>query len=344
MRSHFLTSLVGLSLILPALAQSTSEPGVAEVPTLEAVVVSGVQPGPGLWRVSKDGHVLWILGTLSPLPRRISWRSDKVEAIVGRSQELIESPNVAVSTNLGFFGQMMLLPSLLAARKNPDRQTLKDMVPADAYAHWLPLKQKYLGHDAQVEKRRPILAARELYEKAVKRSGLDSGALISPIVTKAAKRNKVTITQPTVKIVIENPKAMLKEIAATALDDVDCFNRTLAHIEADIETMKARGNAWATGDIEALQSLSYTDQTASCIAAVLDNAAIQKRGFADLPQRVAAAWTSAAEAALAKNTESFSLLPMQEIVKPGGFVDALRGKGYQVDAPDTEGATAHMTH
>ena len=35
------------------------------------VVVSGEQPGPGLWRVEKDGHVMWVLGTQSPLPEHM---------------------------------------------------------------------------------------------------------------------------------------------------------------------------------------------------------------------------------------------------------------------------------
>ena len=48
---------------------------VASEPVLEAVVVTGVQPGPGLWKVSKGEHVLWILGTLSPLPNQMQWDS-----------------------------------------------------------------------------------------------------------------------------------------------------------------------------------------------------------------------------------------------------------------------------
>ena len=35
----------------------------------ETVVVSGALPGPGLWKVRKDGHTLYVLATLSPLPR-----------------------------------------------------------------------------------------------------------------------------------------------------------------------------------------------------------------------------------------------------------------------------------
>ena len=35
---------------------------------MEAVVVAGVQPGPGLWKVRHGDHLLYVLGTQSPLP------------------------------------------------------------------------------------------------------------------------------------------------------------------------------------------------------------------------------------------------------------------------------------
>ena len=54
---------------------------------LDAVVVSGVQPGPGLWKVSKDGRVMWVLATLSPLPKRMeakaqpAWMAEAEKAL-----------------------------------------------------------------------------------------------------------------------------------------------------------------------------------------------------------------------------------------------------------------------
>jgi hypothetical protein len=42
--------------------------------TEAAVVVSGAQPGPGLWKVAKGDHVMWVLGTQSPLPKHMQWR------------------------------------------------------------------------------------------------------------------------------------------------------------------------------------------------------------------------------------------------------------------------------
>ena len=54
----------------------TAVPGEAE---LDAILVSGPQPGPGLWKVRKGEHVMWILGTVGPLPKRMEWDASTVE-------------------------------------------------------------------------------------------------------------------------------------------------------------------------------------------------------------------------------------------------------------------------
>lgn len=87
MNRHTACALYLSFLTLPALAQTaapSAEPGAA--PAAEAavaesvavpeaapatVVVEGRRPGPGVWKVSKDGHVMWVFGTYSPLPQKM---------------------------------------------------------------------------------------------------------------------------------------------------------------------------------------------------------------------------------------------------------------------------------
>lgn len=47
------------------------------------VLVTAERPGPRLWHVSNGEHVLWILGTRSPLPQGMRWRSAEVEEVLG---------------------------------------------------------------------------------------------------------------------------------------------------------------------------------------------------------------------------------------------------------------------
>src|SRR3546814_18410445 len=117
-----------------------------------------------------------------------------------------------------------------------------------------------MGRDRGVEKRRPILAAQELYEAAMRKSGLDLDNVVGKVVEKAARRAHVPIVPAEVKLVIEDPKSVLKEFNASALDDTECFSRTMSRIETDLGNMRARANAWAVGDIEALRALPFHNQ------------------------------------------------------------------------------------
>src|SRR5687768_1077919 len=62
--------LLLLAFLVPA-AQAAEVPAPLPTTVLDTVVVSGKQPGPGLWKVSNDDHVMWVLGTISPLPKRM---------------------------------------------------------------------------------------------------------------------------------------------------------------------------------------------------------------------------------------------------------------------------------
>jgi hypothetical protein len=318
-------------------AQEASAPAASGQDTpitdLEAMVVSGVQPGPGLWKVSREGHTLWVLGTSAPLPRRMQWSSKEVEETIAGSQELLLAPTMTVSTGRGMFRNLFLIPSLLKARKNPDGKTLKDVVPAEQYARWSLLKARYIGRDQGVESWRPVFAAAELYEAAMKRSALSMDNVVRKEVERLAKRADLPVTASVVTFKLDDPKAAIKEFQRTGLQDTACFARTLDVIEADIEAMRERANAWAVGDVEALRRNPQRDQYSACIAAVSESGIARKFGADKLRQQSLDLWISKAEGALRKNTTTFGLLPLGLILEPGNLMDRLKTRGYAVEAP-----------
>lgn len=322
---------LGLLLLVSTatLRAQTAEP----VPVLETVVVSGVQPGPGLWKVSKGDHVLWVLGTLSPLPKRMEWASRDVERVIAGAQRVLLAPRATIDVKGGALTGMLLLPSLLKARNNPDGQMLADVVPADLYARWQPLKRKYLGRGDGVEKRRPIFAALALYEEATQQAGLRLDSKVGDVVEKLAKKHDIAIERPVVTVRLAEPRAALREFSRTELDDIDCLRKTVERLETDLPAMQSRANAWAVGDIAALRALPFVDQHAACRDAVFRNSTVQERGMGDLATRVAAAWLTAAETTLRDNAVSFAVLPIGQILDDGGYVAALRERGYAVTAP-----------
>jgi hypothetical protein len=302
---------------------------------IEEILVTGTQPGPGLWRVSNpsagDGHVLWILGTYGPLPKKMQWQSDELEIVLAESQECIGPPrmNAAVGPIRG----LALLPSLVGIRRNPDGARLQDVVPADLYARWTPLKQRYIGRDDDVEKWRPIFAAQEVFSKALKQSGLESSVEIWPVVEKLARKHKVPVTEPEISVEFDEPRSIVREFKKTPLDDVECFARTITRLESDLDLMKVRANAWATGDVARLRELAPVDNASACIAAILDAQFMLDLGADEWPELRATAWLEAAQTALGRNPSTVAVLSVDQILKPDGYVARLRSRGYLVEDP-----------
>jgi uncharacterized protein YbaP (TraB family) len=332
---HFVTRvvLVALFAMAEAQGQESSDSKLSQEATapLDEILVTGEQPGPGLWKITKGDHVLWVLGTQSPLPKKMTWRSGEVEKVVAESQELLTNPSV--DPHIGFFTGLTLLPSFIGVRNNPNGAKLQDVVPAPLYARWKVLKEKYIGSDNDPEKWRPIFAAFELYSKAIDKSGMTSTAIAWPVVEKAAKKNKVKLTTPTINVQIDKPRAVIKEFKKSKLDDIDCFAKTMERLETDLDLMRARANAWARGDVPALKNMTHVDQAGACIAAVMNTQLVQERGYQTLPTRLADAWIEAAEAAIKNNRSTFAVLSIDEILKPDGLVEKFRAKGYTVEEP-----------
>lgn len=334
---------LGVALVSFAFAMAATAQEAPPTPAtqLATVVVSGVQPGPGLWKVtSPEGHVLWLMGTLSPLPRHMEWQSAQIEARVARAQAVLAAPTFRVSMKGGFFAQLGLLPALIGVRNNPDGGKLADVVPADLYARWAVLRQRYVGSGGKLEKWRPLFAAVELYEAALRKTGLDPEPGIGAVVQRAAKLAHIAVTPVEVTMQIDDPKAAIDQFKHAALDDGSCFRGTLDRIESDLGAMTERANAWATGDVAALRHMTYTDQMTACREAISESALMRQRGFSDLEQRLQRTWLDAAKKALSEHDTSVGMLPIARLVSRDGWLQQLVAEGYMVRAPDEAGADA----
>ena len=334
--------LVVLWHVVPAWAQVGAAEPLTIIPAitdLDPVLVRGMQPGPGMWRVSKDDHTLWIMGTVAPLPKAMTWESGEVDDILAEAEEVLAPGSAAADIGAGeVFKMMTLAPSAVKSVNNPDGATLKDVLPPDIHARWVALKQQYIGNDRKIERSRPMFASQDLYWKAIDAAGLTRSNVVWQKVVASAKTNgvKVTPTGITYPLALDKTryKGGIRALSESRIDDIGCFTQTMDRLQPDLAAMKVRGNAWATGDLEVLRQTRQEDLQPPCKG--IYDAAMSFQVRPELAEKLAAAWLSAAENALLRNKTTFATLPVAEIFKPDGYIARLRAKGYTIRGPDED--------
>jgi len=303
-----------------------------EKQVLEEVVVSGEQPGPGLWQVKHGANTLWVLGTHSPLPRDMKWRAREVESIIARSQSVIAPPDIDVDADIGFFGALRLMPAALRARAIPDEKTLSDVLPPQLHARWATLKSRY-PTPRKIERWRPTIAVFTLYGEALDASHLTANDVVWKTVEKMAKRQDVKIRRPTATIALKDPKGLISDYAKTDLSrEIGCFEGMVTRVERDLPKLQGQANAWATGDMAGLREIKTDELQARCVEALMGApklAAMIVEARRKFRLEVLLAW----EGALQRDSDTLAVLTVDELFSPEGPLQELRRRGYVVIEP-----------
>lgn len=339
-------ALLSLTTAVPLAAQQADEP----LDELDTVLVTGEHPGPALWKVSKGDHVMWVLGTHAPLPKGMTWRSKQVVARIAESQAVLIPGEVEIGLGIGFFRGLTMIPAFLRAVQIPDKKTLKDVLPAETYGRWYSLRLKYMGGGGRTERLRPMFAIEELRDEAHRKARLTDGPMVDELVKAAAKKQKVRIqrladARRSMKVKKDDLRVVLDTLRG--LPDVQCFTQDLTEFEADLEQLKAMANAWARGDIDALRELHLLPEPGSSCDDTFEATALAEGSpHADLMKQLDAQynrleqeamlelqdeWVAAARKALEKNSSTFAMLPMREVVRPDGYIAKLKELGYEVE-------------
>ncbi len=336
-------TIVGILLFAAAPVAAPAQNAGDDAP-LEEIVVSGEYPGPGMWKVTRpddtSGHTLWIIGDPPPLPKRIAWKSNEVEAVVSRSQEILRDATVTMAPDeeIGLFRGLTLLPAALKARKNPDEATLEDVLPADLYARWAVQKRLYLGRESGVEEWRPIFAANKLRKAAYDELKLRDKDMVWEVVGKLAKDQKIKVSSPNLKFTIKRSeiREKIKEFSRESLSDVECFSTTLALTEAlsDRDTENSRARAWASGDLQSLSELPVLpNPTLPCLMAVMSSQVAREVIPGDIREQLTRLWIGAVSRSLADNQTTLAIVPLTKLTSEGGYLARLREQGYVIEAP-----------
>ncbi len=295
----------------------------ADTEALEEIVVTGSHAGPRMWQVTNGDHVLWILGVLDPLPDMLEWDSREVEAVLGESQAVILD-GMSVKADASLFGKIGLYLRWRKLQKLADGRQLRDVLPADVYARFTTLKQRYAPRDDDLESLRPMLAAAGLYQAAVKKIGLGERRVVNDKVIKLAKRRD--IKPYTVSITVTDPRQLLDSLASIANEsELSCFTATLATLESDVERLRLRANAWSLGNVEQLRAVLESQNRTACWDVL--NTVPRVRELATGAQ---ARWVDAAERSLLQYRSTLALRAIRDVLAADGVIAELRARGYQV--------------
>jgi hypothetical protein len=290
----------------------------------EELTVTGRYPGPPLWKVSAGTHELWIFGTLPVIPKDITWGSVLVERVIARANEMLLPPGVDAAAR-NPFRYVGLFFRVRKLTRNEDGAPLKDVLPADLYARYATIRERYDG-PRSLEQERPVVVAGRLYARAIDASNLTFGGKLQSSIERLARDAHVKRTDTEVRA---DPGDLLD--AAQALSrqaEIDCFATVLASIENDLPGIAERARAWAVGDIDALRRFDYPDIEGECLSF-----AGTSEGLSDTLRRAQEAWLDAAQRALAANGTTFATLGVGELLRPDGPLARLRELGYEVREP-----------
>jgi uncharacterized protein YbaP (TraB family) len=312
-----------MAAILAALAAATAATCRAEPPppVLDEIVVTAERAGPGMWHVHRGGANVWILGSISPLPRDITWRSKQVESVLeSTSQVLVQKP-IEISVP-------RILWMLIADRKYlmvAGGKKLKDVLPPDLHARFAAQRSN-VGEDADKwERYRPIIAAAFLQQAAFHQVNLSMRLDLGAALRNLAKKHGVRVEEIKVAGVSDMLEALKTMPPAT---ERTCVEASLTTVESGLPRLVERAQAWAGGNVERIENLPELKDVDACRTA-LDAG----KGALDVIGRIRQTWLENIEKYLRSDGTTIAVVNLDMLLERGGLLDQLRAKGYEVDAP-----------
>jgi uncharacterized protein YbaP (TraB family) len=288
---------------------------------MDDMVVTGERPGPGLWHVHRGTAQVWILGSMSPLPKGITWRSKQVEQLLDSThQVLVQKP-----FEIGIARVLWLLITERSVLMLTGGKRLKDVLPPELHDRFAAQRAKYTNDPNKWERFRPLIAAAFLQQAAFHQVGLSTRVDLGAAMRSLAKKHHVQVEEIKIAGVGDVMEALKTLPPAT---ENACVAASLVTVESDLPRLVDRAQAWANGNVERIQQLREPAEVDACRAAL--DAGV---GAADLIARMRRTWLGAIEAHMQNGEVTVAVVNIDMLLEPGGLLDELRAKGYEVDSP-----------
>ena len=292
------------------------------------IVITGKVSGPPLWQVKNGENTLWVFGLLSPLPKNLDWDSSQVERVIENADAVLDGVSFESTDGIGVISGIGLYRQYRRFRKNMPGDTLEDVLPENIYAQLLEIKELYGPRGRGVLKIRPLMAAQEINDSALKKVGLEESDDISRRINRLIKRSDAITIES--EYTTDTPyKDLLAEIDAMPIEEeIACLKSTLESISTDINDMKERAISWSYGYVGELYAMQFPNPQETCLSALTGGDAIS-----EIFNGAQALWLENAEYALKNYSSTFAVLPMYMILDQNGLIESLAARGYEINEP-----------
>jgi uncharacterized protein YbaP (TraB family) len=309
-------ALLAVGLLSAACRAADAPPQV-----MDELVVTGERAGPEMWHVHRGTANLWILGSMSPLPKGITWRSKQLEQLLDSTNQVL----VPKPFEVGIVRVLWLLITQRELLMVRGGKRLKDVMPPDLHARFAVQRAKFTEASDKWERYRPIIACAFLQQAAFHRVGLSTRLDLGAAVRTLAGKHHVRVEELKIAGMHDVLDALKTMPQAT---ENACVEASLVTIEKDLPRLVERARAWATGNVERIVNLHEPAEVDACRAALDEG-----RGASDLIALVRRTWLDSMEKYLQGDGVTVAVVNLDMLLEKGGLLDELRAKGYDIDAP-----------
>jgi hypothetical protein len=302
----------------PAPAQAPADEIWSDALEFETVSVHADTRGPAVWRVSRGNSEVLILATVGLMPEDMDWNKQSLEKFVAGARQLMLPPQPDL--NLIDIGWFYLWNGDLI--RQPRGQTLEASLPE-------PLRTRFAG-------------AAKLAERDADRYAADVPAVAAIKLTRDfANARDLTRREPrrTVEQLARKARVRIAPVgsfevmpAVRELLNLShdkqriCLAQTVEDTERMARDSEIAANAWAEGRIHEARAHYSETRLIDCATSLSPRAA----GVESVHNTILA---NAIDTALKTPGKSVAVIPLGPLLRKGGVLEQLAGKGVTIHQP-----------
>lgn len=298
----------------PPPARTTIDPdGSAVVQELE---VYGRYPGPALWKVKKGAGEVVILGSLSPLPHMLEWRSPRLERALDQAEVVLAPPTGRV----GIFDALNVLFHGGDARL-PGSRTLWDEITPEERARFENLMSQIGGKPERYIHLKPAIAGFVLLSDFRKGAGLAEAKPATTVEAMAKARHVRVRTFGRVKL----PMLFHAVTHMDAGGETACLEAALTQAEHDASRARPLAQAWADGDLKTVRAGYRPSLLERCVTELPTVQAAIDQAEDDA--------VAAVNELLNKGSKAVAVVDLTLLQGRDGVLDRLKAEGAEITVP-----------